>query len=188
MAGVFPKPRRASIVFVCQGALSVVEMGDRMVPRMMGEGAGGMIKRWVESKGVKVHTSSRVEAIQEKGNALNVRLSNGAKVDADLVICATGVTPNIGFLQQSGVACAHGVLTDEYLQTNVPGIYAAGDCAEALDLIVRSSEGVLRKGRNLCLGSLIQAVLDQTRTVGLKQANQVLVQPHWRKDCDSPMP
>ena len=115
-------------------ALTVVEMGDRMVPRMMGEGAGGMIKRWVEKKGVKVHTSSRVEAIQKKGKALSVKLSNGQTVDADLVISATGVKPNIGFLQSSGVTCAHGVVTDEHLQTNVPGIYAAGDCAEALDV------------------------------------------------------
>jgi len=115
-------------------ALTVVEMGDRMVPRMMGEGAGGMIKRWVESKGVKVHTSSRVEVIKKTGSALSVRLSNGMNIDADLVISATGVKPNIGFLQDSGVACAHGVVTDEFLQTNVQGIYAAGDCAEALDL------------------------------------------------------
>jgi NAD(P)H-nitrite reductase large subunit len=56
------------------------------------------------------------------------------KVDADLVISATGVKPNIGFLQSSGITCAHGVVTDEYLQTNVQGVYAAGDCAEALDL------------------------------------------------------
>ena len=116
-------------------ALCVVEMGDRMVPRMMGVGAGGMIKRWVESKGVKVYTSSRVEAIQKKGSALDVRLSNGMQVDADLVIPATGVKPNIEFLEPSGVTCAHGVVTDEYLQTNVQGIYAAGDCAEALDLV-----------------------------------------------------
>jgi len=114
--------------------LSVVEMGDRMVPRMMGEGAGGMIKRWVEAKGIKVHTSSRVEAIQRSANALKVRLSDGTTVDADLVISATGVRPNVGFLQSSGIECALGVLTDEYLQTNVQGIYAAGDCAEALDL------------------------------------------------------
>ena len=115
--------------------LTVVEMGDRMVPRMMGAGAGGMIKRWVESKGVGVHTSARVEAIEKTGSALRVRLSNGMKVDADLVISATGIKPNIGFLQSSGVACAHGVVTDEYLETSVPGIYAAGDCAEALDLV-----------------------------------------------------
>ncbi len=119
----------------CRAELCVVEMSDRMVPRMMGEGAGGMIKRWVESKGVKVYTSSRVEAIEKSGDALSVRLSNGLAVDADLVISATGVKPNIGFLQNSGVACAHGVLTDECLQTNVPGIYAAGDCSETLDLV-----------------------------------------------------
>jgi type II secretory pathway predicted ATPase ExeA len=55
---------------------------------------------------------------------------------------------------------------------------------EALDLIVRSSEGILRKARNLCLGSLIQTVLDQSKTVGLAQVNHVLIQPHWRKEHD----
>jgi hypothetical protein len=58
---------------------------------------------------------------------------------------------------------------------------------EALDLIVRSGEGLLRRTRNLCLGSLIEAVRDQTRIVDLKQVNRVLIQPHWRKDCDQPL-
>jgi type II secretory pathway predicted ATPase ExeA len=59
---------------------------------------------------------------------------------------------------------------------------------DALALIVRSGEGLLRRTKNLCLGSLIEAVRDQTRTVELKQVNRVLVQPHWRKDCDQPLP
>jgi hypothetical protein len=59
--------------------------------------------------------------------------------------------------------------------------------AEALALIVRSGEGLLRRTRNLCLGALIEAVRDQTRIVDLKQVNRVLVQPHWRKDCDHPL-
>ena len=59
--------------------------------------------------------------------------------------------------------------------------------AEALALIVRSGEGLLRRSRNLCLGSLIEAVRDQTRIVDLKQVNRVLIQPHWRKDCDNPL-
>lgn len=59
---------------------------------------------------------------------------------------------------------------------------------EALALIVRSGEGFLRRTRNLCLGSLIEAVRDQTRTADLKQVNRVLIQPHWRKDCDQPIP
>jgi type II secretory pathway predicted ATPase ExeA len=59
--------------------------------------------------------------------------------------------------------------------------------AEALSLIVRSGEGLLRRTRNLCLSSLIEAVRDQTRIVDLKQVNHVLVQPHWRKDYDTPV-
>lgn len=138
--------------------LSVVEMGDRMVPRMMGATAGGMIKDWCGTKGVKVYTSARVEAIERGSNAepgllgkiaqmvgigsssmpsgkMQVRLSTGERLEADLVISATGVRPNIGFLENSGVRCLVGVLTDETLQTNVPGIYAAGDCAEAFDKV-----------------------------------------------------
>jgi NAD(P)H-nitrite reductase large subunit len=135
--------------------LSVVEMGDRMVPRMMGPVAGGMIRDWCEAKGVQVFTGTKVEAISrgaEKGllgklasavglgsddasGALQVRLSNGQTVEADLVISATGVRPAIGFLKDSGITCLQGVLTDQHLQTNVPGIYAAGDCAEAFDMV-----------------------------------------------------
>jgi NADPH-dependent 2,4-dienoyl-CoA reductase/sulfur reductase-like enzyme len=112
--------------------LTVVEMGDRMVPRMMGPTAGGMIKDWCESKGVRVFTGTRVEAIEAHA-PLRVRLSNGQHLEADLVISAVGVKPNIGFLENSDVRCLLGVLTDEHMQTNVPGIYAAGDCAEAFD-------------------------------------------------------
>jgi NAD(P)H-nitrite reductase large subunit len=114
--------------------LSVVEMGNRMVPRMMGAMAGGMIRDWCETQGVQVFTGTKVEAI-EPGTPLKVRLSNGQTVEADLVISATGVKPNIGFLENSGITCLQGVLTDEHLQTSVPGIYAAGDCAEAFDKV-----------------------------------------------------
>jgi NAD(P)H-nitrite reductase large subunit len=114
--------------------LSVVEMGDRMVPRMMGPTAGGMIRDWCEAKGVQVFTDTKVESITA-GTPLSVRLSNGKTVEADLVISAAGVRPAIGFLKDSGIICLLGVLTDEHLQTNVPGIYAAGDCAEAFDKV-----------------------------------------------------
>ena len=116
--------------------LTVVEMGDRMVPRMMGPVAGGMIRQWCEDQGVRVFTGTRVEAIEPAAqDAVQVRLSNGQTLMADLVISATGVRPAVGFLKDSGITCLQGVLTDETLQTNVPGIYAAGDCAEAFDKV-----------------------------------------------------
>jgi NAD(P)H-nitrite reductase large subunit len=107
------------------------------VPRMMGPTAGGMIRDWVQSKGVEVFTATKVESIEagKDGEALKVKLSNGQTVEADLVISAAGVRPAIGFLKDSGITCLLGVLTDAHLQTNVPGIFAAGDCAEAFDKI-----------------------------------------------------
>jgi NAD(P)H-nitrite reductase large subunit len=115
------------------GKLTIVEMGDRMVPRMMGPAAGGMIKSWVQSKGVDVHTGAKVEAITQNGAALVAKLSTGQSIEVDVIISATGVKPTIGFLKDSGITCKTGVLTDDRMQTSAPGVYAAGDCAEAFD-------------------------------------------------------
>jgi NAD(P)H-nitrite reductase large subunit len=146
--------------------LSVVEMGDRMVPRMMGPTAGGMIKEWCEMKGVEVFTGTRVEAI-DTATPLSVRLSNGKRLTADLVISATGVRPAIGFLENSGIRCLLGVLTDEHMQTNVPGIYAAGDCAEAFDKI----------SGKMMVSAIQPNAADQARVAGLNMAGQKAVLP-----------
>ncbi len=113
--------------------LTVVEMGDRMVPRMMTAGAGQMIRRWVEAKGVKVHVNARVENLTQKDSALLAKLSTGEELEADLVICAAGVAPNVSFLSGSGISIGKGILVDSSMQSSVPGIYAAGDVAEAGD-------------------------------------------------------
>lgn len=117
--------------------LTVVEMGDRMVPRMMTPKAGGMIKRWVEEQGIRVVTSAGVERIDhnEGGDTpLLVKLSTGDKLPCDLVIVAAGVAPNVAFLDATPVHVAKGVLVDARMETTVPGIFAAGDVAEAPDL------------------------------------------------------
>ncbi|HZV55231.1 MAG TPA: FAD-dependent oxidoreductase [Rhodocyclaceae bacterium] len=112
--------------------LTVVEMGDRMVPRMMTEKAGGMIRRWVEKQGVAVHVNAAITAIEAKGNELAVKVSDGTTLAADLVICAAGVRPNIGFLAGSGIDMGRGIRVDNRMQTSVPDIYAAGDVTEAI--------------------------------------------------------
>ncbi|MFC1681168.1 NAD(P)/FAD-dependent oxidoreductase [Pseudomonadota bacterium] len=112
--------------------LTVVETENRMVPRMMNDVAGGMIKDWCAGKGVNVLTSTRVSAI-ESGSQLTVRFDNGDEIAADMVITATGVAPNTAFLDGSGIKVDTGIVVDEFLQTSVPGVYAAGDCAQGKD-------------------------------------------------------
>jgi len=115
--------------------LTVVEMGDRMVPRMMNQTAGNLIKEWCQHKGVIVHTSTGVESIDKGGlrGGLRVKLNNGETLKADLVICATGVRANIAFLKGSGINTGDGVLVNERLQSSIPEIYAAGDVCQGKD-------------------------------------------------------
>ncbi|OHC64068.1 MAG: pyridine nucleotide-disulfide oxidoreductase [Rhodocyclales bacterium RIFCSPLOWO2_02_FULL_63_24] len=113
--------------------LTVVEMGDRMVPRMMTAKAGSMIRHWVESKGVGVHVNAGVTAITQQGGALLAKLTTGTEIAADLVICAAGITPNKAFLEGSGVAVERGIRVDAGMRTSVADIYAAGDVTEAAD-------------------------------------------------------
>lgn len=112
--------------------LTVVELENRMVPRMMNEASGGLIKRWCEDKGVRVLTSTRVEGIESdsSNDMLKVSLSDGQTLDADLVISATGVAPNTAFLEGSGIEVDHGILVNDRLQTNLDSVYAAGDVAQ----------------------------------------------------------
>jgi NADPH-dependent 2,4-dienoyl-CoA reductase/sulfur reductase-like enzyme len=111
--------------------LTVVEMGDRMVPRMMTATAGNLIRQWVEQKGVAVHVNTRVDGITPAASGMEVKLSSGESVACDLLISAAGVRPNIAFLEGSGVKTGSGILVDSRMQTSVEGVYAAGDVTEA---------------------------------------------------------
>ena len=114
--------------------LTVVEMEDRMVPRMMDETAGNMLKRWCEDKGVTVLTGTQIKDITRSKNRLDVSLSTGKSVPAKLVVVAAGVAPNIGFLEGSGIKTGAGVKVDGFLRTSTNDVYAAGDVAQARDM------------------------------------------------------
>ena len=113
--------------------LTVVEMADRMVPRMMNDKAAAMLKRWCREKGVTVKTGARVTRVEEAAGGLRVHLDRGQPLPAALLVVATGVKSNTGFLEGSGVKVGNGVVVDDRLQSSAPGVYAAGDVAEGPD-------------------------------------------------------
>jgi NAD(P)H-nitrite reductase large subunit len=117
--------------------LTVVEMEDRMLPRMMDETGGDMIERWCEKKGVSVRTGAKVTKLEPRSGVgedrLTVNLDNGDQLPAHLVVVAAGVRSNTGFLEGSGIEVKTGIVVDKFLRSTVPNVYAAGDCAEGLD-------------------------------------------------------
>ena len=121
--------------------LSVVETGNRMVPRMLNEKAGGLLEKWCIDKGLDVHTSCSVKSITAADkDEVEVSLSDGSKLPAALVITATGVKPNVEMLEGTDIKLDVGVLVNHSMQTSNSDVYAAGDVAQGIDFSTGNQE------------------------------------------------
>jgi len=105
--------------------VAVVGKGSLPLEKVLGGELGTMIRETHEANGVKFHLGRKPAAIQDR----HVELDDGTKLDCDLVVLGIGVRPNTAIAKQAGIATDNGVLVDEFLKTNVPGIFAAGDIA-----------------------------------------------------------
>ena len=107
--------------------LEVHVVGKHSLPleKILGRDLGNLVRQTHEAHGVKFHLGRRPAAIQDR----HVQLDDGTKLDCDLVVVGIGVRPNTKLAEEAGLASDNGVLVNEYLETNVPGIFAAGDIA-----------------------------------------------------------
>jgi len=121
---------------VSRGAeLTVLVRSGRVVSRMMPPKASEMIARWCGTQGVRIMGKTQAARLERDGNALKVTLTTGETLPADVYLSVVGVKPGIDFLAGSGIAIENGIVVDEHLRSNVPGVYAAGDVAESRDCL-----------------------------------------------------
>ena len=110
--------------------LSVIAgRAGQILRSMMTPVGSAMLQRWLENKGVEVINTGKVERI-EAGPRL---VMDSRTIDADLIILATGVRPNISFLEGTGAEIDQGIVVNEFMETSVPCIYSAGDVAQGRD-------------------------------------------------------
>ncbi len=111
--------------------LTVVEREPQVLPRMLDAPAARLAHDWLAHKQVDVHCDVSVQAIeQDVQGTKQLRLSNGKSLEADIVIVATGVRPNLQLVADTTIETEHGILVNDQMETNVPGIFAAGDVAQ----------------------------------------------------------
>jgi nitrite reductase (NADH) large subunit len=110
-----------------------IEMEDRVMPRMLDAETSGIVVDVMRERGIDVQLNTKAMTFSGEVQAEAVELESGNTLTADLLVAATGVKPNIEFLEGSGVKTGWGVTVDELLRTNLPDIYAAGDVAETFD-------------------------------------------------------
>ncbi|MBC8014418.1 MAG: CoA-disulfide reductase [Sporomusaceae bacterium] len=96
-----------------------------------------MLEKELAENGVRLILNDSVKAFQEKNDAIDVVLSSGTTLTADLVILAIGVVPDTGFVKESNIqlgARGH-ILVNDHMETSIPGIYAVGDAIEVKDFV-----------------------------------------------------
>ena len=91
-------------------SLAIVEREAQILPRMLDAAAAAIVSDWLASKGAEVHCGTTVTSIRSEGETKVVELENGATIEADLVIVATGVKPNVELARGAGIeASADGI-------------------------------------------------------------------------------
>lgn len=114
--------------------ITIVELADRILSAAFDRPAGRVVAKKMKANGIDVITEDTVVRIEGEGAVITgVTLKSGDFIPCDTVIVAIGVRPAAGFLKGSGVEVNRGIVVDDRMETNVKGVFAAGDVAEAKD-------------------------------------------------------
>ena len=101
------------------GSITVCDLADRVLPSILDAECAGRVQKHLEEKGLQFLLGDR---------------NSGKTVDFDVLVLAVGVKANTALAQEIGCKTNRGILIDDHIQTSIPGIYAAGDCSEGMDI------------------------------------------------------
>ncbi len=110
--------------------LTVIDLADRILPSILDADAGKIMQKHIEEKGTKIILGTSVKKFE--GNT--AELTNGEKIDFDILITAVGVRPNTELVKEAGGDVNRGIKTDDTQLTSLANVYAAGDCTESYDV------------------------------------------------------
>ena len=110
--------------------VSVNEFFDRLLPRQLDPPGAALLKAQLERLGIGVRLGAAAEEITGEAEASGLRFKDGSSAEADMIIFAAGVRPNISLAKEAGIEADRGVLVDDHLRTSHPAVYAAGDVAQ----------------------------------------------------------
>jgi nitrite reductase (NADH) large subunit len=129
--------------------VTLVHLMDRLMERQLDAPAAELLKSIVEGKGIEVLLNASTARLHGKTHVEGVELADGRQLDADAVIFAAGIRPNVALARDAGIAVNRGIVVDDRLQTGAPDIFALGECAEH---------------RGICYG-LVEPAYEQARVL-----------------------
>jgi nitrite reductase (NADH) large subunit len=129
--------------------VTLIHLMDRLMERQLDAPAADLLKTLVERKGIKVLLNANTARLHGATRVDGVELTDGRQIEADAVIFAAGIRPNVALAKDAGIAVGRGIMVDDHLQTAAPEISALGECAEH---------------RGICYG-LVEPAYEQARVL-----------------------
>jgi nitrite reductase (NADH) large subunit len=130
-------------------SVTLVHLMDRLMDRQLDAPAAELLKTLVERKGIRIWLGANTASLIGETRVQGVELTDGRRIEADAVIFAAGIRPNIALARDAGIAVNRGIVVDDHLQTAAPDIFALGECAEH---------------RGICYG-LVEPAYEQARVL-----------------------
>lgn len=162
----------AAVARAAKKQVTVLEMQDRVMPRVVSPTVSEFYQRFHKRRGVNIVTGARVASLADHAGRVGaVVCQDSSEYPAELVIVGIGVLPNVELAEACGLACANGIVVDEMARTSDPAIVAAGDVTNHFNPLLR---------RRLRLES-VQNAVDQAKTAAatLQGREQPYAQVPW---------
>jgi len=130
-------------------SVTLVHLMDRLMERQLDAPAAELLKSLVERKGIRILLNANTVRLHGETHVEGVELADGRRIEADAVIFAAGIRPNVSLAKDAGIPVDRGIVVDDSLQTGAPDIFALGECAEH---------------RGICYG-LVEPAYEQARVL-----------------------
>src|SRR6516162_379657 len=129
--------------------VTLLHLMDRLMERQLDAPAAALLKSLVERKGIEVLLNANTARIHGATRVEGVELADGRRIEAEAVIFAAGIRPNVGLAKDAGIAVKRGIVVDDVMRTSAENIFALGECAEH---------------RGICYG-LVEPAYEQARVL-----------------------
>lgn len=129
--------------------VTLLHLMDRLMERQLDGPAADLLKTLVERKGIRILLNASTAGIHGDGRVEAIELADGSRIEADAVIFAAGIKPNVALAKEAGIAVNRGVVVNDVMQTSSSDVFALGECAEH---------------RGICYG-LVEPAYEQARVL-----------------------
>ncbi|WP_277679915.1 nitrite reductase large subunit NirB [Gracilibacillus dipsosauri] len=129
--------------------VDVIHISDYLMERQLDEAAANQLRKELEKQGMNFLLRKQTQEIFGENRVEGLRFSDGEEIKADLVVMAVGIKPNISIAVESGIPVNRGILVNDYMETEIPNVFAVGECAEHRGMVYGLVAPLYEQGKAL---------------------------------------